>query len=67
MRPGVKSYDQWGDVNRIVVVKEEKKGRAIAIGLSSTKSEDMAGISKGTCLRNIHHVGDEYWNLYKTV
>jgi len=67
MRPGVKSYDQWGGSNRIVVVKEEKKGRAIAVGLSMLQSESMAEVSKGTCLKNVHHVGDEYWNLYKTV
>lgn len=67
MRPGIKSYEPWGDAGRAVVVKEEKKGRAIAIGQSVVKSEEMSAISKGTCLKNLHHVGDVYWNLYKTV
>jgi PUA domain protein len=67
MRPGIKSFDPWGEVGRSVTVKEEKKGRAIAIGKSVVTSEDMPSISKGICLKNVHHVGDVYWNLYKTV
>jgi PUA domain protein len=67
MRPGIKSYDPWGDAGTAVIVKEEKKGRAIAIGQSTVKSEEMSVISKGICLKNLHHVGDVYWNLYKTV
>jgi len=67
MRPGVKSYDQWGGAGKTVVVREEKKNRAIVVSRSTLKSEEMTTISKGTCLKNIHHVGDEYWNAYKTV
>lgn len=67
MRPGVKSYDQWGPEGKTVVVREEKKNRAIVVSQSTVRSEDMPAISKGTCLKNIHHVGDAYWNAYKTV
>jgi len=67
MRPGVKSFEPWGSAGRTVVVREEKKGRAIAIGRSLVESDRMQEMSKGACLKNLHHVGDEYWNLYKTV
>jgi len=67
MRPGIKSFDSWGGLDRVVVVREEKKGRAIAIGKSLVESDHVAELSKGACLKNIHHVGDEFWNLYKTV
>ncbi|HUI85917.1 MAG TPA: PUA domain-containing protein [Nitrososphaerales archaeon] len=67
MRPGVKSYDQWGGEGKTVVVREDKKNRAIVVCQATVKSEDMASLAKGTCLKNIHHVGDEYWNAYKNV
>lgn len=67
MRPGVRSFDDWGAGGRLVVVKEAKKDRAITIGESLVPSAEMPAMSKGPCLKNMHHVGDRYWNLYKTV
>jgi len=67
MRPGIKKYDDWGGAGSVVVVKEEKKGRAIAIGLSTVSGADAAAMTKGSCLRNLHHVGDRFWNLHKQV
>ena len=67
MRPGMKIIPDWGDTGRTVVVKEERKGRAIAVGLSLVKGEDAIKMSKGPCLKNVHHVGDRYWSLFKTV
>lgn len=67
MRPGVKSFEPWGGEGKTVVVREEKKDRAIAVGRSLVDSGKMQEMSKGACLKNLHHVGDEFWNLYKTV
>jgi PUA domain protein len=67
MRPGIKSFESWGGLDKVVVIREEKKGRAIAIGRSLVESDKMGEISKGACLKNVHHVGDDFWNLYKTV
>jgi PUA domain protein len=67
MRPGIKSFDQWGDAGRIVVVKEEKKGRAIAIGKATVSSGDATSMTKGVCLKNVHHAGDRYWTLHRQV
>jgi PUA domain protein len=67
MRPGVKAFDKWGDTGRTVVVKEEKKGRAIAVAASLVSSQEASGMTKGACLKNLHHVGDRYWNLFKKV
>jgi len=67
MRPGLKVLPDWGEVGRTVVVKEEKKGRAIAVGASLVKGEEAIRMSKGPCLRNLHYVGDRYWNLFKMV
>ena len=65
MRPGIRKMDDWGPSGTFVVVKEEKKGRAIAIGLSATSSSEASAMSKGSCLKNLHYLGDRYWTLYK--
>jgi len=67
MRPGIRSLDDWGDPGAIVVIKEQGKGRAIAIGLSTVSGSEASSMSKGSCLRNIHHVGDKYWTLHKQI
>ena len=67
MRPGIKGFDQWGDAGRIVVIREEKKGRAIAVGRAAVSSSDAQTMAKGICLKNLHHAGDRYWTLHKQV
>ena len=67
MRPGIKSFDQWGDADRIVIVKEEKKGRAIAVGKATVSSTEAQAMAKGVCLKNVHHLGDRYWTIHKQV
>jgi PUA domain protein len=67
MRPGIRKLDDWGSPGTIVVVKEEKKGRAIAIGLSTVSGREASTMTKGSCLKNLHHVGDKYWTLHRTI
>jgi predicted RNA-binding protein (TIGR00451 family) len=67
MRPGIKKFDDWGEAGKIVVVREEKKGRAIAIGLSTVSSGQAKAMAKGMCLKNLHRVGDRYWNLHRAM
>ena len=67
MRPGIRRLDDWGPAGKMVVVREEKKGRAIAVGPSTVSSAEAQGMSKGGCIKNAHHVGDRYWNLHKSL
>lgn len=67
MRPGVRRMDDWGDTGRLVVVREEKKDRAIVVASSMVKGTEAAAMSKGPCLKNLHYVGDRYWTLHKAV
>ena len=66
MRPGIRSFDDFG-AGRLVVVREEKKGRGISVGRSLLSSSEMARVQKGPSLKNLHYVGDRFWNLYKLV
>jgi len=67
MRPGIRKFDDWGPAGKMVVVREEKKGRAIAVGPSTVTSTEAQGMTKGGCIRNAHHVGDRYWNMHKSL
>ena len=67
MRPGVRKLDDWGEAGRVVVIREEKKGRAIAVGTSMVSGSEARDMTKGGCIKNLHHVGDRFWNLHKLV
>jgi PUA domain protein len=67
MRPGIRKLDDWGEAGRMVVVREEKKGRAIAVGPAAVASSEALAMTKGSCVKNIHHLGDRFWNLHKAL
>lgn len=67
MRPGITKYDDWGEAGRLVVVREDKRGRAAAVGRAAVKSSEMAELKKGNCVRNLHHAGDKIWDAYKRI
>jgi predicted RNA-binding protein (TIGR00451 family) len=67
MRPGISKYDEWGGVGKLVVVREDKKGRAAAVGKTTIASSEMAELKKGNCITNLHHAGDRFWNAYKKI
>jgi PUA domain protein len=67
MRPGISAYDEWGEAGKLVVVRESKKGRAVAVGKAAVASSEMAELKKGNCVKNLHHAGDRYWDAYKTI
>jgi len=67
MRPGIVRYDQWGGSDTLVAVRDDKKGRGLAVGRTSVASEEMAGLSKGVSIKNLHHAGDGFWESYKLI
>jgi len=67
MRPGIAKYDEWGGADRLVVVRDEAKGRALAVGKSLVESAEMAKMTKGICIKNVHHAGDRVWDAFKKI
>jgi len=67
MRPGIRKFDEWGPPGKMIVVREEKKGRAIAVGPSLVASAQAQEMTKGGCVKNVHHLGDKYWNMHKSL
>jgi malignant T-cell-amplified sequence len=67
MRPGIVKYDEWGEKGRLVVVRDEKKGRGLAVGRSLVGSSGIGKMDKGDCVENLHHAGDHIWDSYKKI
>jgi malignant T-cell-amplified sequence len=67
MRPGIVRYDAWGAKDALVVIRDDGKGRALAVGRATVQSDEMAGMSKGVAIRSLHHAGDPYWDSHKNV
>jgi PUA domain protein len=62
MRPGIKEYTDF-EAGDIVVVKEGVYGKPIAVGVALVPSRELASMSKGAVVRNVHHLRDGAWEL----
>lgn len=62
MCPGIVAADPFIKEGDLVVVAEERHGKALAIGKALVQGKDMAG-GKGKAVKNLHYVGDEIWML----
>ena len=64
MAPGV--VDVRGDFQEgsLVVVRDAKHGKALAIGEALVSSGEIKSSDRGKVVRNIHYVGDRLWSAY---
>lgn len=67
MRPGVRRFEGVFKKGDLVIVKDEKNLRAIALTLALEDLEKCEGMVRGKIAENIHHVDDEIWNLVKKI
>lgn len=65
MRPGVVAMNSFQE-GEVVVVREERHHRAIAVGVALLDSEKAVKESRGPILENLHQVGDPFWKAYTT-
>lgn len=63
MRPGVVAFDEGIKAGELIVINEETHKRALGIGVALWSGEEFKAQSKGKCVKNVHHVGDELWKL----
>jgi PUA domain protein len=64
MAPGIVSAEEFEN-NQLVVVRDEKHSKALAVGLSLLGSKEILETRKGKAVKNLHYVGDKIWNTYK--
>jgi len=65
MAPGIRRYEGEFEEGDIVLVLDEKHGKAIAIGQSLLSSENAKNAKQGSTVKNIHFVSDNIWNFIK--
>lgn len=67
MRPGITKLDGEFASSSLVVVKEEKYGKAIAVGKALFSSAELESAKKGSVIENLHYVGDKFWDMLKQI
>ncbi|HEY1211493.1 MAG TPA: PUA domain-containing protein [Nitrososphaera sp.] len=66
LRPGIVNFDSFENGD-IVAVKEQSKGRTLAVGIALVRSEEAKAMSKGYIIDNLHYVSDKIWVAYKNI
>ena len=67
MRPGVTKVEGDFSKSTLVLVREQKYGKAISIGRSMLSKSELEAASKGPVIENLHYVGDRFWEALKGV
>lgn len=65
MAPGITEVQGEFEKDALVVIKDERYGKALALGLALFSSEEMRGMKRGRVVENLHYVGDKIWDAYK--
>jgi PUA domain protein len=65
MRPGIKEIHGEFESGAVLVVKDVKFAKPIAIGIAEESSEAMRTTPKGKAAKNVHYVGDRFWEAMK--
>ncbi|HZW56542.1 MAG TPA: PUA domain-containing protein [Nitrososphaerales archaeon] len=67
MRPGIVKFEGEFGVSEIVLVKEQKYGKAIAVGRALASKQELESMKKGPAFENLHYVGDKFWVILKEI
>lgn len=61
MAPGVVEVRGEFESGELVVVRDERYGKAIAVGRALVNSWNLRSMGRGRVVKNLHHVGDRLW------
>jgi PUA domain protein len=64
MRPGIREFKGDFASGSLLVIVDEKHGKAIALGRADMDSGSMRSQAKGRVITNLHFVGDEFWKSF---
>lgn len=67
MRPGITKIEGEFKAKDLIVVKEQKYGKMIAIGSANFSRTEMESATKGPVIANLHYVGDKFWEMLKEI
>lgn len=67
MAPGIVRVEGEFDKGDLVLVVDEKHGKALALGESLYDSGNARSTKQGAVVKNFHFVSDKIWNFAKTM
>jgi PUA-domain protein len=62
MAPGIVEVRGEFEEGRLVVVRDIRHGKALAVGRALRPSKEIMASRKGKAIQNLHYVGDKLWN-----
>jgi len=65
MAPGIRRVEGEFNTGDLVVVIDEKHGKALALGESMLDAAVLRETKKGPVIKTLHHVSDKYWDAAK--
>ena len=65
MAPGIVRVEGDFAKGDLVVVVDEKHGRPLCVGAALVDRSELASMSRGKVVENLHYVGDKLWNELK--
>ena len=60
MRPGITAADAF-EAGDIVCVREESRGRYLAVGTADLSGGEAAASGRGQAVTTLHYISDRYW------
>ena len=66
MRPGITDFATFKE-SEIVLVKDQTHKKELAVCISLVDDVNARKMEKGVVLNNMHHIGDIYWEIKKTI
>jgi len=61
MAPGIVEVQGEFEEGGLVVVRDVRHGKALAVGRALTSSSGLGAMEKGRGITNLHYVGDSLW------
>ncbi len=67
MAPGIRRVEGNINVGDLVIIIDEKYGKALALGEALYDAETIRNQKKGPVIKTAHYVGDKIWNSVKSM
>ncbi|RLG07481.1 MAG: RNA-binding protein [Thaumarchaeota archaeon] len=67
MRPGVKDFRGEFNEGDLVVIRDERNLKPLAVAIALAGLEECKAMKRGKVAKNIHHVNDKVWKLMRRI
>ena len=67
MRPGVRDFRGEFNEGDLVVIRDERNLKPLAVAIALVGLEECKAMKRGKVAKNIHHVNDKIWKLMRGI